>query len=788
MDTTMEGSTGAAADSGFLPIGHVSEKRPLEETLVDGDELEEDDDDDFDDEKPVLHVAKKARLGDEESEVAPQEHDHGMGVVDEEAPAMVLDAVEPDDASCSTVSEAHEHVAEEDEDMQYDPEYYTQSTDALPAESPISIPDDDEPEVMETQSASEPNQMDDAAETAQMDDAPEPEQLHSTPDVVQVHDAPEDESMNEEAEAVQPHEAPEAEAVQVHAAPDEVHASPGALQVHAASEVEQADKASEAVEADEALEAVQVHEEPVQVDAQVDEPMDSVDSVSAADVVDVSMEGDDAPASTTADGVSDMLPLFADDADPAEMEPYDPDDYELPADESTNKAPIRAFPLPPCVHESVEAVLAEIRLTEPSVVFDERTLLAMNALTTLHAAEVIKRFQAVVAASAVPPDTYTALRDIIADVKAKKPSKKEPKPAPILADAVWARLLDCQADGASDFTLRDLRASSALDALGKLPAFAQLTVVSRFVKSSLSTIRSKDSHLTQLILTYHQENPLVASLRPVSEVDPSTGTDESLFEFGYAPPQPPQGMLSETPVRSFPLLDQIRAEKTSTPGDAKVSTTTGKSKLFASAARTSDMYPRLSPAMEDVYATSRMKDVVNDTVLLRLMKLPDHLALRAVENFRSTDTAHVDNINGFFVGIITRVMERERTTGPPQGRLDPRGFPAGDFSRPPSAFQPPTGAHLGAPMPWAHLPAFDQHIRTMPLSVQTELSHMVAAGVLASIDELAEKCYEILGQLSEPLALEVLNRYTTSNLDSVRNRSGFLIGVIKRCRQEYGLL
>ena len=167
-------------------------------------------------------------------------------------------------------------------------------------------------------------------------------------------------------------------------------------------------------------------------------------------------------------------------------------------------------------------------------------------------------------------------------------------------------------------------------------------------------------------------------------MNPSAATDPSLFEFGYSPPQPPQGILAETPVRSFPLWDQIRAEKSSTPGDVKV--TTGKSKLFASAARTvpsstssttappslvalfrqSDMYPRLSPAvrdaMEDVYATSRMKDVVNDTVLLRLMKLPDHLALRAVENFRSTDTAHVDNINGFFVGIITRVMERERST------------------------------------------------------------------------------------------------------------------------------
>ena len=455
MEATMEGSTGAAApiaDSGFLPMAHVSEKRPLEETLVDGDDLEEDDDD-FDDEKPVLHVAKKARLGDDdESEL---QHDHGMEVVEAEAPAMTLDAVEPDDAS--RVSEAHEHVAVQDEAMQYNPEH-TESTDAMPAESPISI-QDDETEIMWTQRVIEPDQMDDTPEAVQMDDAPEPELSHTAPEVVQVHDAPEDEPMTEEPEALPVQEEPE---------------------VH---------EASEAVQVDEAPQAVQIDEAPAQVDAPADEPM-VCDAASATDVVDVSMDGDDAPASAT-DGASGMLPLFADDADPAEMEPYDPDDYEMPADD-TNTPPVRAFPLPPCVHESVEAVLADIRLTEPSVVFDERTLLAMNALTTVHAAEVIKRFQAVVASSAVPPDTYTALRDIISDVKAKKPSKKEPatpKPAPILADAVWARLLDCQADGASDFTLRELRSSSALDALGKLPAFAQLTVVSRFVKSSLSTVR-----------------------------------------------------------------------------------------------------------------------------------------------------------------------------------------------------------------------------------------------------------------------------------------------------------
>lgn len=77
-------------------------------------------------------------------------------------------------------------------------------------------------------------------------------------------------------------------------------------------------------------------------------------------------------------------------------------------------------------------------------------------------------------------------------------------------------------------------------------------------------------------------------------------------------------------------------------------------------------------------------------------------------------------------------------------------------------------------------------ISVLPVSVQQHLQTMAATGAISSVDEFGDKCYEVLGQLSEGLANEVLNRFTNANLTTVRNRSGFLIGVVKRCRQEYG--
>ncbi|RLN20556.1 hypothetical protein BBJ28_00010315 [Nothophytophthora sp. Chile5] len=95
---------------------------------------------------------------------------------------------------------------------------------------------------------------------------------------------------------------------------------------------------------------------------------------------------------------------------------------------------------------------------------------------------------------------------------------------------------------------------------------------------------------------------------------------------------------------------------------------------------------------------------------------------------------------------------------------------------PPSVGPGPTGRPGSAP----------NSFTALPMSVQNHILSLVNNGTLSSLEELGGKCYELIGQLSEPLANQVLTRFASANLATVRNRSGFLIGVVKRCRQEYG--
>ncbi|ETV76218.1 hypothetical protein, variant, partial [Aphanomyces astaci] len=213
--------------------------------------------------------------------------------------------------------------------------------------------------------------------------------------------------------------------------------------------------------------------------------------------------------------------------------------------------------------------------------------------------------------------------------------------------------------------------------------------------------------------------------------------------------------------------------------------------------RRSEVYHRLAPSIRDalqaLYAKGHVRELLNDSVLSRLVKLPEHLAVRAVENLGNTDASHVDNIHGFFVGIISRVYERDR--GPPPAASGMMQPPLGDdrysdySSSAPRLREsmPPPQNHSRGQQQWSQSPVHDQLIRGLSPQVQAQLQHMAATGVMTAVDEWGEKCYEILAQLSESLAIEVLKRFTMANLDTVRNRSGFLIGVVKRCRQEYGL-
>ncbi|POM71514.1 Hypothetical protein PHPALM_11914 [Phytophthora palmivora] len=157
------------------------------------------------------------------------------------------------------------------------------------------------------------------------------------------------------------------------------------------------------------------------------------------------------------------------------------------------------------------------------------------------------------------------------------------------------------------------------------------------------------------------------------------------------------------------------------------------------------------------------------------------VALQAVENFSNVDLAQVENLQGFLVGIINRVNEKaiasEKQQRPQQADL----------------VQLSTIGLSKLLKIHETLDVGNQHHKDLNMADQYEdhlpwnhVHSLVANHTLSSLEELGGKCYEVLGQLSEPLANQVLSRFAGANLSNVRNKSGFLIGVVKRARQEYG--
>lgn len=300
-----------------------------------------------------------------------------------------------------------------------------------------------------------------------------------------------------------------------------------------------------------------------------------------------------------------------------------------------------------------------------------------------------------------------------------------------------------------------------------------------------------------------QQQPVESPLATTKPTDPRRREAVSVASEVTAAPSASHGSTSigESTERSAPV-DPRRRQAPPAAATAPALETQGAT------TDKSDLYNRLPRNVQNVLdameAEGRLQEPINDNVVSRLLHLPEHVALRAVENFSNVDLSHIENLQGFLVGIINRVNEKAIKAGDgdapfPGASSDSGAYPQQlqlqqhQLDSMPAYERPydPTkddgcrnrAAEQGhAPM--SHHPM----IGSLPPSVQDHLLAMAACGTLSSVDEFGEKCYEVLAGLSEGLANEVLKRFTRANLGAVRNRSGFLIGVVKRCRQEYGLL
>ncbi|KAI9921605.1 hypothetical protein PsorP6_002322 [Peronosclerospora sorghi] len=82
----------------------------------------------------------------------------------------------------------------------------------------------------------------------------------------------------------------------------------------------------------------------------------------------------------------------------------------------------------------------------------------------------------------------------------------------------------------------------------------------------------------------------------------------------------------------------------------------------SNAAGSSDLYERLPAPVRAVVdimrIEGRLHEPLSDNVVMRLLDLPERVALQDVENFSKVDLSQVENLQGFLDGIINRVNEK----------------------------------------------------------------------------------------------------------------------------------
>lgn len=197
--------------------------------------------------------------------------------------------------------------------------------------------------------------------------------------------------------------------------------------------------------------------------------------------------------------------------------------------------------------------------------------------------------------------------------------------------------------------------------------------------------------------------------------------------------------------------------------------------------------PALRSKLDSLYSSSQLVNGDLDRNVLDSMRdFPAAVQLEIIDRFAETNLTTVRNKTAFLVGILKRYRSRASTA--PIGRGPGSGYSNG-YSMGPMAYGGPVGGDRGhgPEMGRVHVSygaeANMQAFQLLPISVQMRLDPLYQSGVLQQSD-LEANVLQSLAQFPEHVANEITAKFCESNLASVNNKTGWLVGIIKRFRAQ----
>lgn len=157
------------------------------------------------------------------------------------------------------------------------------------------------------------------------------------------------------------------------------------------------------------------------------------------------------------------------------------------------------------------------------------------------------------------------------------------------------------------------------------------------------------------------------------------------------------------------------------------------------------------PLLRELVSSGKVsKGELDDGAVMQLRQVPSHIAMACLKHLQTADLSSVRSKSAYLVGIIRRLNTDTMNVakGGTDGKVD-----------------------------------IDSTISAMPAGVRRKLDQIFSAGAVAKKD-IEPRVLRELKEFGEHGACTILERYASKNLQNVRNKTAFLIGVIKRYRDE----
>lgn len=141
--------------------------------------------------------------------------------------------------------------------------------------------------------------------------------------------------------------------------------------------------------------------------------------------------------------------------------------------------------------------------------------------------------------------------------------------------------------------------------------------------------------------------------------------------------------------------------------------------------------------LQELYALGLAPGDLDNRIIAELEALPEAIAIKCLDSLVSSDLTKIGNKSGFLKGIITTQKTKLAT-------------------------QQATGQALHP-------------------SIQAKLDELTATGLLAEGD-IDQPILDSLAGFEPSIGLEMIDAFTARDLSTIRNKSGFLAGIMKRYR------